>query len=253
MFVSVFLPGVDFADKGWLVGNSAGETLGRKDAEFGFGHVEPASVFGRVMPFEPLDETARFGGGKGRVEGCGRVRAEIVLNQHDLGRVRKMGVAEVPERVGVIDGGSRAAMLVGTSDPQKPSVSMGSAVSSIIPTNPGQPSTLAVRVEIDIPDQKMHATVTIRKNTDASLPATHTIDLRATFADGTQIKGVKDLDLPRLRKDDSLSGDSIAGVKVKINDSYYLIGLTRSDAGAAHNLDLLATRTSCRVAVIMTR
>jgi hypothetical protein len=142
-----------------------------------------------------------------------------------------------------VAGGSRAAMLVGTSDPQKPSVSMGSAVWSIIPANPGQPSTLSVRVEIDVPDQKMHATVTIRKNTDASLPATHTIDLRATFADGAQIKGVKDLDLPRLRKDDSLSGDSIAGVKVKINDSYYLIGLTRSDADAAHNLDLLATRT----------
>jgi hypothetical protein len=138
---------------------------------------------------------------------------------------------------------ARAAMLVGTSDPQKPSVSMGSAVWSIVPASPGRPSTLAVRVEVDIPDQKMHATVTIRRNTDTSLPATHTIDLRATFADGAQIKGVKDIDLPRLRKDDSLSGEPIVGVKVKINDSYYLIGLTRSDADAAHNLDLLATRT----------
>src|ERR1700757_1651493 len=100
MFVSVFLPGGDFADEGWFIGNSASETLGRKHAEFGLCHVEPTSVLGREMPFEPLDEAARFGGGKGRLEGGGRVRAQIVLNRHDLGRVGKMGVGNVPERVG---------------------------------------------------------------------------------------------------------------------------------------------------------
>ena len=87
----------------------------------------------------------------------------------------------------------------------------------------------------------MHATITIRKNADASLPATHTIDLRATFADGAEIKGLKDMGLPQLRKDDAPTGDPISGVRVKINDSYYLVGLTRSDADAAHNLDLLST------------
>jgi hypothetical protein len=140
-------------------------------------------------------------------------------------------------------GSSHAAMLIGVAnDPQKPLVELGSAVWSTIPASPGQPSSLAVRVEIDIPDQKLHAIVTIRKNTDASLPATHTIDLRATFTDGAEIKGVKDMGLPQLRKDDAPTGDAVSGVRVKINDSYYLVGLTRSDTDAAHNLDLLATR-----------
>jgi hypothetical protein len=139
--------------------------------------------------------------------------------------------------------GSRAAMLIGVaSDPQKPLVNLGTATWSIIPASPGQPSTLAVRVEIDVPDQKMHATVTIRKNADVSLPATHTIDLRATFTDGAEIKGLKDMGLPQLRKDDAPTGDPLSGVRVKINDGYYLVGLTRSDSDAAHNLDLLATR-----------
>jgi hypothetical protein len=140
---------------------------------------------------------------------------------------------------------SRAAMLIGVaSDPQKPAVALGNAVWSIIPpANPAQPSTVAVRVEVDIPDQKMHATVTIRKNADASLPATHTIDLRTTFADGAEIKGIKDMGLPQLRKDDSPAGEAVSGVRVKINDGYYLVGLTRSDADAAHNLSLLSTNT----------
>jgi hypothetical protein len=145
---------------------------------------------------------------------------------------------------GAPPGSSRAAMLIGVaSDPQKPVVYLGDAIWSIIPGNPGQPATLAVRIEIDIPDQKMHASVTIRKNTDPSLPATHTIDLRAAFADGAEIKGVKDMGLPQLRKDDSPNGDAVSGVRVKINDTYYLVGLTRSDTDAAHNLDLLATKS----------
>jgi hypothetical protein len=138
---------------------------------------------------------------------------------------------------------TRAAFLIGVAnDPQRPTVELGSALWSIIPASQGQPSSLAVRVEIDIPDQRLHATVTLRKNTDASLPATHTIDLRATFADGSEIKGVKDMGLPQLRKDDAPTGDAVSGVRVKISDGYYLVGLMRSDSDAAHNLDLLATR-----------
>ena len=63
-------------------------------AEFGFGHVEPASMFGGVVPFEPLGETTRFGGGEGRVERGRRMRAEIVLDQPDLFGVGKMHVGQ---------------------------------------------------------------------------------------------------------------------------------------------------------------
>jgi predicted aspartyl protease len=138
---------------------------------------------------------------------------------------------------------SRAAMLIGQpSDPQEPQVNLGTAIWSIIPAAPGQPSTLAVRIEVEIPEQKMHATVTIRKNADPNLPATHTIDFRATFAEGAEIKGMQDIGLPKMRNTDASTGDALSGVRVKISDSSYLVGLTRSDADAAHNLGLLATR-----------
>jgi hypothetical protein len=144
--------------------------------------------------------------------------------------------------VAAVPAAARAAILIAlASDPQKPAVNLGNAVWSIIPAVSGQPSSLAVRIEIDIPDQKMHATVTIRKNTDATLPATHTIDLRTSFADGAEIKGIKDMGLPQLRKGEAPNGEALSGVRVKINDSYFLVGLTRSDADAMRNLDLLAT------------
>jgi len=139
---------------------------------------------------------------------------------------------------------ARAAMLVAVaSDPQKPAVSLGSVVWSAIPAAPGQPaSTVAVKAEADVPDLKMHAVMTLRKNTDPSLPASHTIDLRVTFADSAEIKGIKDMRVPMMRRDDPPAQDALSGVRVKISDSYFLVGLNRGDAELAHNVDLIANR-----------
>ena len=57
-----------FRDQGLPIGNASIEALGGQDAEFGFGEIEPAAVLGGVVPFESLDQAARFGGGKGLVK-----------------------------------------------------------------------------------------------------------------------------------------------------------------------------------------
>ena len=137
---------------------------------------------------------------------------------------------------------ARAAMLVAVaSDPQKPAISLGTVVWSLTPAGSGAGALPSVRAEVDIPDAKLHAVMTIQKNTLASLPASHTIDLRLTFADGADIKGIKDMALPQLRRDDPPATDPVTGARARINDNYYLVGLTKTDADAAHNLDLITT------------
>ena len=137
----------------------------------------------------------------------------------------------------------RAAMLVASADnPQKPVVSLGSTVWSLIPAAPGQPATVAVKAEADIPDLKMHATMTLRKNTDPTLQATHTIDLKFSFADGAPITGFKDVGLPQMRMEDSTAAEALTSVKVKISDTYFLIALAKGDSDTARNLDLMQTR-----------
>jgi hypothetical protein len=195
---------------------------------------------------------------QGRIEGTGDTTLAGEMRSSETGAQRQCSIkfsdaisqysSKTASSAGSIRGPlngntpSHAALLIGEmGDPKKPTVNTGSALWSTIAAV-GDPSTFGVRVEVDIPDQKLHATVTIWKNIDASLPATHTIDLRATFADGAEIKGVEDMGLPQLRRDDAPTGEAVSGVRVKINDSYYLVGLTRSDTDAAHNLDLLATR-----------
>ena len=95
----------------------------------------------------------------------------------------------------------RAAMLIAAPDnPQQPVVNLGSTVWSTISAAPGRPATVAVKADADIPDLKMHATMTLRKNNDPTLEASHTIDLKFTFADGAPITGFKDVGLPQMRK-----------------------------------------------------
>jgi hypothetical protein len=53
--VSILLPSGDFMDEGLLVWDAAIEALGRKDAEFGLGHIEPTAMLWSVMPFEPFE------------------------------------------------------------------------------------------------------------------------------------------------------------------------------------------------------
>jgi hypothetical protein len=106
---------------------------------------------------------------------------------------------------------------------------------------PGQPARVAVTADADLPDLKMHATMTLRKNTDPTLLATHTIDLKFSFADGAPITGVRDVE-PKMRNLGSTASEALRAVKVKISDVYFLIALAKGDQDAARNLDLMRMR-----------
>jgi len=130
---------------------------------------------------------------------------------------------------------ARAAMLIASDSPLNPVVSLGSTVWSTIAPAPGQPARVAVKADADIPDLKMHATMTLRKNTDPALQATHTIDLKFSFADGAPITGANDVE-PKMRNLGSTPSEALRRVKVKISDVYFLIALAKSDQDTARNL-----------------
>ena len=71
---------------------------------------------------------------------------------------------------------ARAAMLIGSDSPRNPVVSL--RIDGLVNNPTGSPGNLrgsrGVKADADIPDLKMHASMTIpRKNTDPTLPATH--------------------------------------------------------------------------------
>jgi hypothetical protein len=67
-----------------------------------------------------------------------------------------------------------------------------------------------------------------RKNTDPTLQATHTIDLKFSFADGAPITGVKEVE-PKMRNLGPTPSEALTGARVKISDVYFLIALANSN------------------------
>ena len=60
--VSCCFPRLDLGGQSCLIRDAAGEALSAENAEFTFGHIEPGSMFGGVVPFESFRDTAGLSG-----------------------------------------------------------------------------------------------------------------------------------------------------------------------------------------------
>lgn len=138
----------------------------------------------------------------------------------------------------------RAALLVeAPEEPNKVKTYVGTVIWRLenVSTDSGQPPGTAVRADVDIPDDKLKASLEIQKNADPSLSASHTITIVFTIASDSPTGGIKQISLPQLRSEDSPNGEALRGSLVPIMDNSFLIGLNRGDAEAA-NIELIKQR-----------
>src|SRR6516164_269094 len=61
-------PSLDLPFQSLPVFDASVEALGDQNRQLGFGHVQPASMFGRVVPFETLNQAACLSGRKRFIE-----------------------------------------------------------------------------------------------------------------------------------------------------------------------------------------
>ncbi|MFV0279341.1 MAG: hypothetical protein ACK5JM_01105 [Rhodoblastus sp.] len=148
----------------------------------------------------------------------------------------------------------RAALLIEAPEtPEKVKTYLGSVVWRLenVPTGAGQPLGTAIHAEVEIPEAKVRMTLDIQKNMDASLNASHTIEVRFTLPPDSAIPGVKQIGAIQMRREDMANGDPLSGVPVQITDTYYLIGLGRGEM-EARNMDLLKNRNWVDVPLALT-
>ena len=139
----------------------------------------------------------------------------------------------------------RAALLVDApDDPQRVRTHVGTVVWRLdnVSRGPGQPLSVGVRAEVDLPDAKLKAVILIQKNADNTLPATHTIEVRFTPTEGGPIPGVATISTPQMRKEDTPAGDALVGAPAPILRNFFLVGLTRGESATIRNLDLIRNR-----------
>jgi hypothetical protein len=101
---------------------------------------------------------------------------------------------------------------------------------------------IALRADIEIPDRKLKMTLSLRRNTDPALPASHTIDLTIALpADfpGRQINSIPGI---LMKANENARGVPLAGLAVKVTDGFFMVGLSNVNTDRARNLELLKER-----------
>ena len=139
----------------------------------------------------------------------------------------------------------RAALLLAAPDnPQQVNTYVGTVVWRVdnVSRGPSQPLATAVRADIDIPDAKLKASILLQKNTDDTLSATHTMEVRFLPAADSPVQVVRQIDMPQMRNEDQQVGDPLTGIRQPVQTNYFVVALVKGDAVLARNLDLLKSR-----------
>src|SRR6267378_1716856 len=107
----------------------------------------------------------------------------------------------------------------------------------------GQNADIAVRADIEIPDRKFKMTMSFRRNTDTSLPASHTAELTFILPPDFAGGGVANVPGILMKSNEQARGTPLAGLAVKVTDGFFLVGLSNVEADRARNLQLLKERS----------
>ncbi|NPU67251.1 hypothetical protein HL667_19775 [Bradyrhizobium sp. 83012] len=115
-----------------------------------------------------------------------------------------------------------------------------------------QKADIAVRADIEIPDRKFKMTMSFRRNTDTSLPASHTAELTFILPQDFAGGGVGNVPGILMKSNEQSRGTPLAGLAVKVTDGFFLVGLSNVDADRTRNVQLLKERSWFDVPLVYT-
>jgi hypothetical protein len=118
------------------------------------------------------------------------------------------------------------------------------------PASPGRPPELAVRGDVEVPERKMSVTLSFRRNTDASLPASHTVEIVFTLPPDSPSGGVQKVPGVLMKQAEQTRGVPLAGLAVPVTPGYFLIGLSALESDMQRNVQLLKERSWFDIPII---
>ncbi|QIB33330.1 hypothetical protein [Ancylobacter pratisalsi] len=106
----------------------------------------------------------------------------------------------------------------------------------------GMASDIGIRGTITIPDRNIKAVLRVRRNQDASIPASHIIEVQFDLPPDFDLGPVANVPGIRSKAVESASGAPLTGISVKVAPGYFLIGLSSLPQERQRNLGMLITR-----------
>ncbi|RDI57333.1 histidine kinase [Microvirga subterranea] len=130
------------------------------------------------------------------------------------------------------------------ANPQVPKAQVGRVVWRLEDVNPGQGQALerAVTANVDVPDAGLTMKMVLRRNTDTTLPASHTVELTFTTRAGESGRVIRDVGLLQFKNEEAARGTPIAGLPVPVRENLFLIGLSNLPSDVERNTELFVRR-----------
>ncbi|MBR0871934.1 hypothetical protein JQ633_16330 [Bradyrhizobium tropiciagri] len=95
--------------------------------------------------------------------------------------------------------------------------------------------------DVDVPG-RLKLTLTLKRNTDRTLPASHVFELTFVPVPGFVGHHVNSVPGMLTKVDQQTRGTPLAGLAVKVTDNVFMVGLSNVDADRERNLTLLRER-----------
>ena len=129
---------------------------------------------------------------------------------------------------------------------------IGSAIwrTETIPSGAGQPPELAVRADVEIPERRMTMTLSLRRNADQALPASHTLEVTFNLPADFPFGGISNVPGILMKQAEQTRGAPLAGLAVKVTSGFFLVGLSAVEADLTRNLQLLKERSWFDIPVV---
>lgn len=106
----------------------------------------------------------------------------------------------------------------------------------------GLPPDIGVHATVEIPDRQFKVEFTFRRNQDASLPASHIIEIQFELPPNFDLGNVANVPGMRAKASETAQGVPLIGLAVRVTPGFFLVGLSAQDVDRQRNLGLLITR-----------
>lgn len=105
-----------------------------------------------------------------------------------------------------------------------------------------QPPETVIRGEIEIPDQKLSLRLSVRRNDDKQLPASHTVEVMFKLPPDFTHGSIDSIPGIMVKQGEASRGIALTGVAVRVTDNFFLVGLSSADTEMQRNIQLLKER-----------
>jgi hypothetical protein len=128
----------------------------------------------------------------------------------------------------------------------------GTTVWSLVQESPGAnlPAEPAIRGEATIPGKDIRLRVTIKRNADQSLPASHIIEMIFLTPENFAGGGVDNILRIAMKGSEQEAGNPLIGIPAKIADGFFLVALNDGQAEQEANMTLLRRQAWIDIPVV---